>query len=112
MKNFLKRHKDQSDVDNSSSNEELYERLFPKIGRDFIYREDFEEVISQILELINRSQIGGVNTVINFKSNAKAVLKASEYKAVIESGKDGSKIYKDLIKIDELEDGSLEDEEV
>lgn len=100
---FLKRHEKQEDASQSGDNEELYEKLFPKIGRDYVYREDFEEVIQQILILLASIQPIPVTAPIDFRSDAKARLKAAEYKDLIESGRDGSKIYRDLIKIDEPE---------
>ena len=81
--------------------EEQYERMFPKIARDFVTREDLEELILRLvagLQILN----GGVPLPVNLKlGNSNAVAKAVLYKNVIESGEDGSKLFVDLIKIEE-----------
>lgn len=96
---FLKRAAKEEEVDQSGGNEELYEKLFPKIGRDFVYKEDLERMLGGIMSILD--PFG--NTPIDFTSQTAAVNKAREYKAVLESGKDGSKIYKDLINLDDEE---------
>ena len=104
MPSFLARHKNQQDSSGSGDNEELYEKLFVKIGRDFVYKEDLQEVLSQILALLYSLNPLFALTPINIASDAKARLKAKEYKAVLDSGKSGSSIYKDLIKLDDDQD--------
>jgi len=86
------------------SQEEGYERQFPKIGRDFIYIGDLKAWIDKIV-----SQNPGLSIPPIGNSEARSM--ASEYKDVIESGEDGSKKYKDLVKIDEPEEDSEEEEE-
>lgn len=108
---FLKRHKNQEDAAGAGDNEELYEKLFPKIGRDFVYKEDLEDVLTQILTALYSLNPLLALKPINITSDAKARLKAAEYKQVIESGKDGSKIYRDLIKLDDDEDSETEVED-
>jgi hypothetical protein len=102
---FLKRHKNQEDASSSGDNEELYERLFTKIGRDFVYKEDLQETLSQILIMLYSLNPTFLASPVNTASDAKARLKAMEYKNLLDSGKDGSKIYRDLIKLDDEADG-------
>jgi hypothetical protein len=101
---FLARHKNQQDSSSSGDNEELYEKLFVKIGRDFVYKEDLQEVLSQITAMLYSINPIFMSNPVNTASDAKARLKAVEYKGVLDSGKDGSKIYKDLIKLDDKQD--------
>lgn len=80
-----------------ASIEETYERLFPKIGRDFIHRDDFVEIISDILLLLGIEQ-----DEVNLYLNSSAIARATEYKSVLESGDDGSEIYSDLINLGDV----------
>ena len=77
--------------------EEVYERLVPKMGRDFVSRRDFFEVIERILEIVDPQGFHAVN----YQTDAGARSLALEYKGILDSGADGSKIYKDLINLDE-----------
>lgn len=76
--------------------EEDYKKLFPKIGRDFVSREDLADILSAIV-----SAIPGLSVDIK---DAKAVALATEYKKILD-GQKNSKEYKDLI---ELEDDDQE----
>jgi hypothetical protein len=84
-------------VEEGSDLEELYEKLFPKIGRDFVYKEDLFRMFSFLMSIVDPL---GINP-IDFRSDAEARTKAAEYKSLLESGLDGSKIYKDLINLDD-----------
>lgn len=77
--------------------EVLYEKLFPKIGRDFVGWEDFERIIITILEYIDPEIIEEVD----FSSKESAIEKAFEYKEFMLKDIDGSKIYEDLIDLSE-----------
>lgn len=83
--------------DSAQANEELYEKLFSKIGRDFVYKEDLQRMLIDLLSLLDPT--GQLS--IDFLSDAAARTKALEYKAILDSGRDGSKIYQDLINLDE-----------
>lgn len=97
-KGFLQRAVQREDsVEEGGDLEELYERLFPKIGRDFVYREDLFRFFSVIMDIIDPLGL----TPIDFQSDAEARTRAAEYKSLLESGLDGSKIYKDLINLDD-----------
>ena len=86
------------DVDQEGSAlEEQYEKLFPKIGRDFIFREDFEDIMQQILLIVDPLGL----TPIDFSADGLARRRAREYKAFLDQDQDGSEVYKDLINLDD-----------
>jgi nucleoside-diphosphate-sugar epimerase len=95
---FLTRAAREEDgVSESSQLEQQYLKLFPKIGRDFVHREDLVEILQQILDIVDPD---GFNP-INLGDDSEARQRALEYKAFIEEDKDGSKVYADLIKLEE-----------
>lgn len=96
---FLKDAINGKEYDASGDIEEQYERFFAKIGRDFVFRADLEEVIRQIVERIDPEGLSGI---VLDDSHARAM--AYEYKQLVETGQDGSQIYTDLVKIDEDEE--------
>jgi hypothetical protein len=77
--------------------EEQYERMFGAIGRDFITRGDFITIMRRMMLFIDPHG----QFPVDFSEQSWAVAKAVEYKAVLDSGKDGSKLYKNLIDLDE-----------
>ena len=91
---------DEFEPNASAQIEETYERLFPKIGRDFIHRDDFIQILEQVLHAIDPDLL----LPIDLKSDSEARKKALEYKSLLDQGKDGSKIYKDLIILDDDEE--------
>lgn len=97
MSSFLKRHSQQEEPESSGDNEELYERLFPKIGRDFVYKEDIYPILDILIRLIDPLGV----FPIDIRNDANARTKAKEYKDLLKSGKDGSEIYTDLINLDD-----------
>jgi len=97
QKGFLQRSADQEEPDSNEQLEEMYEKLFPKIGRDFVYKEDFERIVRAILLTIDPTGLSSVVVVNDVSARRKAL----EYKNLLDSGKDGSKIYKDLINLDD-----------
>ena len=84
--------------------EETYERLYPKMGRDFVHIDDLREVLEKInlvLRLLAQAgalppQLANIG-LLPTHALSKGVL----YKDTVETGKNGSEIYKDIIKIDE-----------
>lgn len=97
MAGLIKRHINEEELDPNTGLEEQYEKLFPKIGRDFVYKEDLYRVLHKLILMINPASVIG----LEIKSDIHARQKALEYKAILDNGKDGSKIYKDLINLDE-----------
>jgi len=80
-----------------ASLEETYERLFPKIGRDFIHREYFILILNELLSMLNVD-----SQQLNTYENSSAVTRAIEYKSILDSGEDGSDIYNDLIDLGDV----------
>ena len=95
---FLERNIKGEEVDGDSDLEEQYERLFPKIGRDFVYREDLEGLLTKMIGILDPAGVFGLAL-----DDSAAKSKAHEYKKVLDKGKDGSKIYKDLVDLEETE---------
>ena len=83
--------------------EEEYERLYPKIGRDFVSREDLQDVLDLLSMALGAISVltGGIAIPKLTIDNAKAITKALLYKDIVETGKDGTKLFRDLVNIDE-----------
>jgi hypothetical protein len=79
--------------------EEQYEKLMPKIGRDFVSTDDLANILGLIVKAIP-----GLSLDI---SNTQAVKIAKEYKKNLDEGKTDPTKYKDLV---ELEDDEPEEE--
>lgn len=95
---FLKRASKKEDSDTESSQlEEQYERLFPKIGRDFVHKQDLERLLQHIFGLIDPL---GLNP-IDLLDDSAARQRALEYKNFLDDEYDGSLTYKDLIDLDD-----------
>ena len=77
--------------------EEQYEKMYAKIGRDFISREDFINIVARLLAIID--PLG--QRPIDLNDNSEARKKAAMYKEILDSGKDGSKLFKDLVSFDD-----------
>ena len=86
--------------------EEDYEKMFMKIGRDFVHKDDFQRVIRQVLNLMGPMGLIPIDTT----STGGALARAVEYKGFLDSETDGSTVYPDLIKLDE-EDEEEESED-
>ncbi len=98
---FLTKAAKKEDRSSSDSDmEEQYERLFPKMGRDFLHRKDFENIMRQILFLVDPLGLAP----INFADDSEARKRALEYKQFLDDQKNGSEVYKDLIKLDDEEE--------
>ena len=94
---FLTRNANMEEPDPNIQREELYEKMFPKIARDFVYREDFMKIVDAIMKVIDPFGL----VPVDFAATVEARKKALEYKTVLDSGLDGTKIYKDLINLDD-----------
>lgn len=94
--------KDQSEnitvegIDQDANDEELYQRIFKKIARDFVCKVDSEDMFQKILEKVEDKQdeqeIGTINL--------NAIMKAIEYKENLSLPKHKRKKYKDVIEDD------------
>jgi len=78
--------------------EETYERMFAKIGRDFVTIEDLQALINELKVLIATLGLPLPNLLVK---NTNGMAKALLYKATVEEGRDGTKLYTDLVKIDD-----------
>ena len=94
---FLTKAAAEEDQDRGNGTEELYERLFPKIGRDFISRRDFINIMRRVLEIVDPD---GVHS-INLEDDAEARTQAVEYQDLLDRGRDGTGLYKDLVELDD-----------
>ena len=97
MSGFLTRATNEEEVDEGRSNEELYEKLFPKIGRDFVYKADFVRMMQLMMSIIDPLGV----SPIDLTGDTDARKKALEYKLLLKSGRDGSSLYKDLINLED-----------
>jgi len=87
---FLKRGLKGEEEDEKVMMEEQYERLFAKIGRDFVYIDDLKKILDTVREGLGQEF-----------SNVEARKRALEYKSLLDAGKDGSDIYEDLVDMSE-----------
>lgn len=95
---FLKRAaRGQDSGSESSALEEQYMKLFPKIGRDFVHREDLEDMLRQIMFILDPLSLQD----INLSDDSEARARAEEYKVFLDQNKKGSDVYKDIINLDE-----------
>jgi len=97
---LTKAAREEDSSDEGSQLEQQYLKLFPKIGRDFVHREDLIGILQQLMDLVDPA---GINPV-NLSDDSEARQRAKEYKAFIDESKDGSKVYKDLIRLEEDDD--------
>lgn len=97
---LTKAAREEDSSDEGTQLEQQYLKLFGKIGRDFVHKEDFISILQQIMDLIDPD---GLNPV-NLEDDSEARERAKEYKAFADQTKDGSEVYKDLIKLEEDDD--------
>lgn len=97
---FLKQGANQDEGDAEADLEEQYEKMHPKIGRDFLSIEDAKEVFRQLMTGVD--PLGLIPIEVD---NSNARIKSREYKELVESGKDNKHFRKqDLVKIDSSEE--------
>lgn len=77
--------------------EEKYRRLFPKMGRDFVHRDDFVRIIEQILDLVDPDRSQGIQP----RDDTAALTRALEYRELLETGQDAPGRYRDLIDLED-----------
>lgn len=95
---FLRHASKKEDRDSPAEQlEEQYERLFPKIGRDFVHKKDLERLLLGILAIVDPLKLNPFDLL----DDSAARQRALEYKRFLDTDFDGSKIYKDLIKLDD-----------
>ena len=96
LKAVLKGEEPDASTDPASV-EEMYERMFPKIGRDFVHRDDLMDILSALLLLLGLSE-----EEIDLSIDSSARARAEEYRSLLSSGQDGSQIYPDLIDLGDV----------
>jgi hypothetical protein len=72
-----------------------YMKMFMKIGRDFIHKDDFYRVIEEILDHLD---IDDFELSLDL-SDSSAQQRAEEYKHFLDIGQSGSDHYPDLIDL-------------
>ena len=77
--------------------EETYQRLYMKMGRDFIHVDDFFEVIENIIEIIDPDKSHNIQA----RMNSGVMTKAAFYKKLIDSGDSADMQPFDLIDLTE-----------
>jgi hypothetical protein len=88
------------DSDPEEGKEEMYMELFPKIGRDFVHREDLKIILIGLLTELN------LQGIIDIENDSGARERAREYLELLNRGEAGSDTYPDLVSTDESpEDG-------
>lgn len=80
--------------------EQEYEKLFKKIARDFVTREDLEVILADFVELLFESneefREGFENNPIDFKRKEKALALAREYSNNLNLPTFARRQYKDI----------------
>mgnify|MGYP001570515272 CR=1 FL=1 len=98
---FLTKAANKEDRDSpDKDSEEQYERMFMKIGRDFVHKNDLENILRQMLFIL-APNFTAVTALINLTDDSEARKRALEYKQFLDDQKNGSEIYKDLINLNE-----------
>jgi hypothetical protein len=93
---FLKKAANEEDSsDETEQLEEQYMKLYPKIGRDFVHKEDLEAMLRQIMRLLDPAGL----SPIDISDDSEARHRASEYKTFLDDDKSGAEVYPDLIKL-------------
>jgi hypothetical protein len=85
---FLRKSINNEEEDEDDQLEEQYQKLFPKIGRDFVHIDDLKKILESV-----RPGLGYEYGV------SEARRRAREYKALLDSGKSKSGKYDDLIDL-------------
>ena len=94
--------------------EEDYEKLYMKMGRDFLHKEDFVLIMEGFIERLKDSfpllHITFSEDEVPLRTNTHALMKAIVYKEFIEEGKDGAAAFGPL-DLAQLEEEEEEEEE-
>ena len=102
---FFKKLKNDEDTDFSEEKalEEDYQKMFKKIARDFLTREDFKYIIIEILNEVLIEDRDVLDTQTN------AFLKAKEYENNLEKSSDKRKKYVDVDSLDWIPEEKMSD---
>ena len=98
--NNLNNNKDVKGMDENSSLEEEYQKMYKKIARDFVHRDDLKEILRELLlglGSINQAVFGELLEQIDLDHNINnAIEKAIEYRQNLSKPKLKRKKYKDI----------------
>tara|TARA_B100000131_G_scaffold321606_1_gene372818 strand:- start:45769 stop:46107 length:339 start_codon:yes stop_codon:yes gene_type:complete len=83
----------------AKSLEKTYQRLFMKIGRDFVHKDDFVSVIEAILDIVDPDNEHRIYP----RQRSNAMTWASIYKEMLDEGTTSDMVIHDLINLDEQE---------
>lgn len=76
----------------ASGYEKDYMEMFPKIGRDFIHKEDLYRILDELLDIL------GIDEFEIDRSESSALQRAEEYKHFLKTGQSGNSHYPDLTR--------------
>lgn len=94
-------------ADDPEKREEDYEKLYMKIARDFVHKDDLKIMLLSLINLLRRSSITFdaifETNEFSLKQESAALQKAIQYKIAMDDGLDLVKLFasNDLIKLDE-----------
>jgi hypothetical protein len=97
LKDSMEDKEPDEEEQDSKSLEPSYQRLFMKIGRDFVHVDDFVSVIEAILDLIDPDRSQGIEP----KENSGVMSWATIYKMMLDDGSSSDMVVHDLINLDE-----------
>lgn len=95
MFNKLYNNEDASFNDEDQQLEEQYEKLFKKIARDFVFKEDLISSLNNLTSAINLLN-SNFNLINVASSEEGAIKKAAEYEANLKKRKKDRTQYKDI----------------
>lgn len=90
------------DIDGSSANEnenispeeEVYMKMYMKIARDFVHKDDLYRILNELISLLDLEE------EVSFEeSTSSAEQRAEEYKHFLETDQSGSDHYPDIIDL-------------
>ena len=94
------------DSQQNSQKEEDYERMFAKMGRDFVHIDDLNSWIDKL-----RAILGPAGLALPPISNNQAISRGNHYKEIVENGEDGTSYYDDIVDFNDEDEEPEEEEE-
>ena len=94
-------NKDTVGANEESNDEETYQRMFKKIARDFVCKEDLDNILGELLEkIIQKKEDENLTSSEINSGSIGAVMKAIEYKSNLSLPKHKRRKYKDVLDDD------------
>ena len=97
LKDSMEDKEPDEEEQDAKSLEPTYQRLFMKIGRDFVHVDDFVSVIEAILDIVDHDRSRGISP----RQNSGVMSWANVYKMMLDDGSSSDMIIHDLILLDE-----------